>query len=52
MAFLTDHPRHTNISRDSRAPYYDKVMAEYAAGVRLSVYHCFHTAQTAVSSHR
>ena len=34
MAFLTDYHCHTNISRDSRAPYYDMVMAEYNAGVR------------------
>jgi histidinol-phosphatase (PHP family) len=34
MAFLTDYHFHTNISRDSQAPYYDMVMAEYNAGVR------------------
>ena len=34
MAFLTDFHFHTDISRDSRAPYYDMVMAEYNAGVR------------------
>lgn len=34
MAFLTDYHVHTNISRDSQAPYYDMVMAEYNAGVR------------------
>ncbi len=34
MAFLTDYHCHTNISRDSTAPYYDMVMAEYDAGVR------------------
>ena len=34
MAFLTDYHCHTNISRDSSAPYYDMVMAEYNAGVR------------------
>ena len=34
MAVLIDYHCHTDISRDSRAPYYDMVMAEYAAGVR------------------
>lgn len=34
MAFLTDYHFHTEISRDSAAPYYDMVMAEYNAGVR------------------
>ena len=34
MAFLTDYHCHTEISRDSTAPYYDMVMAEYGAGVR------------------
>ena len=34
MALLIDYHVHTEISRDSSAPYYDMVMAEYAAGVR------------------
>lgn len=34
MALLTDYHVHTEISRDSAAPYYDMVMAEYDAGVR------------------
>ncbi len=34
MAVLVDFHCHTNISQDSSAPYYDMVMAEYAAGVR------------------
>lgn len=34
MAVLTDYHFHTEISRDSRAPWYDMVMAEYNAGVR------------------
>ena len=34
MAVLTDYHVHTEISRDSAAPYYDMVMAEYDAGVR------------------
>ena len=34
MAILTDFHCHTCISPDSTAPFYDMVMAEYAAGVR------------------
>ena len=34
MAVLTDYHFHTEISRDSRAPWFDMVMAEYGAGVR------------------
>ena len=34
MALLIDYHVHTEISRDSSAPYYDMVMAEYDAGVR------------------
>lgn len=34
MAFLTDYHFHTEISRDSSAPWLDMVMAEYDAGVR------------------
>ncbi len=34
MAVLVDYHCHTDISRDSRAPYWDMVMAEYQAGVR------------------
>ena len=34
MAFLIDCHVHTEISRDSSAPYFDMVMAEYDAGVR------------------
>ena len=34
MAVLTDYHFHTEISRDSKAPWFDMVMAEYAAGVR------------------
>lgn len=34
MAFLTDYHFHTELSRDSKAPWFDMVMAEYNAGVR------------------
>jgi len=34
MAFLIDYHFHTEISRDSSAPWLDMVMAEYDAGVR------------------
>ena len=34
MAFLIDCHFHTEISRDSTAPWFDMVMAEYNAGVR------------------
>ena len=34
MAHLIDYHVHTEISRDSSAPYFDMVLAEYDAGVR------------------
>ena len=34
MALLTDYHFHTEISPDSRAPWPDMILAEYAAGVR------------------